>query len=124
MKIEKLGDNITEIDGKVRVELGHVRRKEIATEELLSNDVTAAHYGVGLKDSLGNVIALGKPMDFIDWLSPDRHFYVYQLQEVTDMVDEKPVKNMRWLPVGEPAVFDDEAAALSRATTIAAELAA
>jgi hypothetical protein len=122
MDIKKLGDTITEIDGKVRIEIGHVRRTEVATEELLSNEVTAAHYAVGLKDALGNVITLGKSMAYIDWLAPDRVFYVYRLEEVVDIVDGKKVKNQRWLPNGDP--FADEAAALSHATTLAAELAA
>ncbi len=116
MDIKRKGD-IIEIDGKVRVEAGPLRRSEIATEELLSDEVTAQHYQVGRTDALNNIIALGKPMDFIDWKSKERAFYVYALEEVTDTVDGKPVRNMRWVPKG---VHPDEAAALSQATTLAA----
>lgn len=116
MNIVKKGD-ITEIDGRFRIESGPVRRREIATEELLSDKVTAEHYQVGRPDALNNIITLGEPMDFIDWRSPERVFYVYALEEVTDEVDDKPVKNMRWLAKGRHA---DEAAALSQAATLAA----
>lgn len=109
--------NLIEIDGKVRVEAGPRRRREIATQELLSDVVTAAHYQVGKPDALGKIIALGEPMDFIDWRSPERTFYVYQLEEVTDEVDGQPVKNMRWLPKGDRP---DETSALSFAATLAA----
>lgn len=44
MEIKKIGDDITEIDGVVRIEPGPRRYTEIATLELLSNEITASHY--------------------------------------------------------------------------------
>lgn len=44
MEIRKLGDEITDIDGIVRIEPGPRRYTEIATTKLLANEVTASHY--------------------------------------------------------------------------------
>ena len=35
MDIKKVSDTITEVDSKVRIEIGHVRRRAVATAELL-----------------------------------------------------------------------------------------
>lgn len=97
-------DFITNADGtlisigdKVRIESGPVRKREVATEVLLSNDVTAGHYHAPVKDEQGNVIkeaidALGKPIelgkdfDYIDWLAPERAWYVYRLDKIVSVV--------------------------------------
>jgi hypothetical protein len=122
MQIKKVSDTITDIEGKskVRVEQGHVRRKAVATEELLSNEVTASHYHAPIEetvngeqkvryaiDSFGKRIELGKPMDYVDWLSDARVYYLYIW------------KDNRWQLHGEP--FEAEDAAMSAAVTLAAK---
>lgn len=102
MDIKRKSPTLTEIDGRIRVESGPVRRTAEATEEVLAT--LPDHYAVGKPDALGKTIALGEPMDFIDWLAPERAFYVYEL------VDG------RWQPRGAYATED---AALSAAATLA-----
>lgn len=79
MKIERKSETIVEIDGVVRLEQGPIRRREIATEEILDNAVTARHYQVGLPDALGKPIVIGESFDFIDWKSREKVWYVYSL---------------------------------------------
>lgn len=55
---------------KARIELASPTLEAVATEELLSNAKTAAHYQVGKPDALGNPIVLGKPMTIRDYLAP------------------------------------------------------
>jgi hypothetical protein len=121
MDIKYIGDNIIEIDGKVRIEVGPARFKAIATKELLDDKVTAAHYQVGLPDALGKPIELGKEFTYIDWkgLSAPVH-YIYALEAV-DETDDKGKKSTinRWMPKGSKP---SEAEALSAAVTMAAAL--
>src|SRR5690349_14159103 len=58
---------ITCVGDKVRIEQGPVRRREVATEELLHDRRTAAHYKVGEPDAAGVKIELGKEMEFLEW---------------------------------------------------------
>ena len=44
MNFVKISDTITEIEGHVRIEPGPPRKREVATEELLSDKATASHY--------------------------------------------------------------------------------
>ena len=105
--------NLIEIDNKVRVEAGPVRKRAVATEALLSDDVTSAHYKVGSPDALNKIIELGQPMDYIDWKSPARVFYVYQLDEVEKIkMIEGPMKDEiieqpRWLLKGDYKTQDE-----------------
>jgi len=105
MKIERKSDTLVEIkDGAIRIESGPVRRREKATEELLG-ERTADHYREGGVDALGKPIALGKPMDYIDWKSAERVWTVYAKD-----------KDSVYQPVGEPhATYES---ALSAATEI------
>lgn len=123
MNIVKVGDTITEIDGKVRIEPGPVRRRAIATKALLADEITASHYKVGARDALRKPIKLGEMMDYIDWKSPERVFYVYQRLDLkvgdTDPITGKPtaVALSRWMLKGDRP---DEHAALSLATELVA----
>jgi hypothetical protein len=124
MDIKYLGDNIIEIDGKVRIEVGPARIKAIATKEILDDKVTAAHYAVGLPDALGKPIKIGEEFTYIDWkgLKPQVH-YVYALETVEEVNDVTGAKAKvdRWLPKD---VKPTEQEALSVATAIAASLTA
>lgn len=90
---------LIEISDTVRVEDAPPRKRAIATEKLLSDTVTAKHYQVGAPDALGNEIALGKKMDYIDWRcsEEERVWNVYQLQLVKDPATEEEVE--RFVPV-------------------------
>jgi hypothetical protein len=116
MDVKKIGDTITEFDGKARIEIGPLRKQAVASKELLSDEVTAAHYKVGGRDALGKPIELGKPMDYIDWKSQERAYTVYELAPVTTTVDGKDKTVTRWLPRGS---YPTEAEAMSQAIAIA-----
>jgi hypothetical protein len=60
-------------DGTFRIELGPRMLKGVATAELLSDKVTAAHYQAGRLDAKGKPIVLGQDMDYADWLGPHVH---------------------------------------------------
>ncbi len=79
MKIERISDTVTEIEDRVRIESGPLRKQATATAEILSDDVTAKHYHEGGIDALGKKIVLGQPFDYIDWKNRERAFYVYIL---------------------------------------------
>ncbi len=103
--------NITDIDDVYRIEPGPVRKKAVASEELLSDEVTARHYFAGVRkepaydregklrtdpdgkpvyiehvgvDANGRQIKLGEEMEYIDWKSKDRTYYVYKRDEDDD----------------------------------------
>jgi hypothetical protein len=117
MQFKKLSPTLTEIDGAVRVESGPVRKHAIATTDLLSDAVTAAHYKVGGRDALGKPIKIGEPMDYIDWLSSDRAWYVYQnvgTRSVAMKVGD-PKQVIDWELKGS---FDNEPDALTAATAL------
>ena len=90
----------------IRVDCGKVRKRAVATEELLSDDVTATHYKLILgQDKDGNnvpgrgadgeIIELGKEMEYLDHKSKELEWVVYQLEaEVAEGFEEK-----RYLPV-------------------------
>ena len=115
IKITFNGDIIS-LGDKVRIERGHCRRNAVATKELLSNDVTAAHYFAGMRkvseggktvekvgiDALGKPIVLGEPMDYIDWKSPERAWYLYQMD-----------KDGIWQKVGPYAGYTEQGAAMT-----------
>lgn len=102
--------DIVEINGAVRIEPGHVRRRAVATEELLSNQRTASHYHAPIvtkdanpetgevtevvtyaKDAKGKEIKLGEEFDYIDYKSDEQQFNVYVWRD-----DGKGT--MRWMP--------------------------
>ncbi len=117
MDIKRLGDgDVIDIDGKFRIEKGPLRKKAIATKELLDDEVTAAHYKVGAPDSLGKPIVLGQEMNYIDWKNrrTEFTFTVYQLKDV-EQVDKDGKKTIvkRFMPLGN---YPDEMAALSYVT--------
>lgn len=115
MDIKRISDTLTEIDGRVRVERGPTRRREVATKALLG-EATASHYHLPRKvggelvhaiDALGKPIEEGKPFDFIDWKGERSTFYVY-LKDAGGI----------WQPKG---IHDAEDAAMSQAVNLAAE---
>lgn len=77
---------LVQVSPRVRVEPGPVRRTAVATEELLSDAVTARHYKptpkdpetgdfvrdkkggfIGPRDAAGKPIVLGEEMTYLDW---------------------------------------------------------
>jgi hypothetical protein len=137
MKISKLPtkdgspSQITQVGHNVRIEPGPMRRREVASEEILSDDVTASHYHapkevdvidkatgkptgeketVVAVDSFGKPIDLGQPFDFVDWKSEVRAWNVYRLETVE-------AANM-WVHKGSHANEQD---ALSQAVELASE---
>lgn len=136
MEMKTIGDNILEIDGKVRIESGPAKLKAIATHELLDdNSLTASHYHLPRRervkdektgkmvektvhaiDRLGKPIVEGKEFDYVDWThTAPMVFYVYRLEANPDK--EATNKNL-WQLKGEHATND---AAMSQAMTLAAE---
>lgn len=103
MDITRINEDLIDIAGKVRVERGPAKRTGKATEAVLDDDRTAAHYQLGRLDADGKVIEAGKSFTYLDWLGP-RGWYVYVLG------DGAPV---------EDSFHDDEAAAVARGTTLA-----
>lgn len=110
METKRINEDLVEIGGKARVERGPARRTGKATEALLADDKTAAHYQIGVRDAAGNLIEAGKPMVYLDWLGA-KGFYVYSRVEPTP---EKPGGD--W---PQDSFHTDEAAAIARATAIA-----
>lgn len=110
METIRINEDLVEIGGKARVERGPARKTGKATEALLDNEKTAAHYQIGARDADGKVIEAGKTMAYLDWLG-ERGFYVYSRIEPTP---EKPDGD--W-PVD--SFHSDEAAALARCVAIA-----
>lgn len=129
--------NIVQVGDKVRIEPGPVRKKAVATKELLDDGVTAAHYheprqepildGAGKPtgemktvvaiDALSNPIKLGQEMDYIDWKAKARVFYIYVLEEVKEKdKDGNLVVIERWLPKSEAPNYED---ALTKALALA-----
>ena len=73
----KSAGNLIQVNDRVRVERGVSRRFTVATEEVLSNVVTAPHYVQGRPDAAGNKIEIGSPMVYLDYYgSPVWHIYV------------------------------------------------
>jgi len=105
MDIHQINEDLVEIGGKARVERGPARKTGKATDKLLANDQTAAHYQLGAPDADGKVIEAGKTMAYLDWLAGKTDFYVYGLDE-----------DGQWQ---EDCVLQDEAAAIARAIEIA-----
>ncbi|MCX5570630.1 MULTISPECIES: hypothetical protein [Kaistia] len=120
METIRINEDLIEIGGKARVERGPARKTAEATEALLSNENTAAHYQVSQpvlnedgeqigwshRDALGQPILLGQPMAYLDWLAGRNVFYVYLLDA-----------RGKWQ---EDSDHPDEVAAIARATEIAA----
>lgn len=126
---------VLEFDGKVRIEPGPVKKRAVATAELLSDAVTAEHYFAGTRtieeggktvekigrDRLGKPIEMGKPIDYFDWKSPVRRFYLYRLVSIAkgkvDPITKKPtaVDLTRYMPAGPDEGFATEEAAMSAA---------
>lgn len=123
--IKKLRDGLTEIDGRVRIEVGPARKRDIATPELLG-DATASHYHLPRRekvkdaktgklvekvvhaiDAFGKPIKEGEPFDYIDWKAAHETHYVYRLE-----ADPEDKARQSWQPHG---AFDTYEKALSAA---------
>ncbi len=113
--LERLNADLIEVKPGVRIERGPARITEIATEALLSNEVTAAHYTVGQLDALNKPIEIGKTCTLIDWLNPDKVWYVYHEQEFTEKIDGKSLKIKRFITRGD---FAGEAEAVAFALSL------
>lgn len=105
METKRINEDLIEIGGKARVERGPARKTGKATDKLLANDKTAAHYQLGARGADGDLIEAGKTMAYLDYLAGRTVFYVYALDE-----------SGQWQ---EDSVETDEAIALVRATTLA-----
>src|SRR5689334_14617726 len=84
-------ENIINVGSNYRIEPGPAVIDAVATEELLHNDNTEAHYHAPIednngltyaKDRLGNPIILGQDFSYLDW-GGDKHegkrvFYIYE----------------------------------------------
>lgn len=103
-EITRRGDTIILGNDEVRIEAGPARVTATATEELLHDDLTAAHYYVGTRpmtlntpkgpvevsaegrDSLGKPIVLGQPMTYLDHggnkAPGSRCFYIFAKRPV------------------------------------------
>jgi hypothetical protein len=82
MNVVYVNADLIEIDGKVRVERGPKTIVAVASEELLSDAVTASHYQVGRPDVMGKPIVIGEEMTYHDWLGfhgGGGVFYLYLL---------------------------------------------
>lgn len=90
VEVKKVSDTITSVGDNVRIETGPVRKRAVATKELLG-DATASHYHLPITeevdgkkevkvaiDALGKPIEEGKEFDYIDWRNDARAYYVYQ----------------------------------------------
>lgn len=106
MSVVRLNDTLIEIDGRARVERGPAPRTSIATKEILSDEVTAAHYQLGKRDANGVPIVEGQEFAWLDWLGQSV-WYVYVL--------EGDGEQARWVEQGYHASED---AALTAATAI------
>ena len=85
MGVQRINESLYELaDGAYRIELSVITRTATATEELLSNDVTATHYVAGARDATGKLIVIGEQMTYHDWLGKEREWRVYKRH-----VDEK-----------------------------------
>jgi hypothetical protein len=78
------------ISETVVIESGPAKKKAIATEELLSDAVTAGHYKAGAKDAMYKSIVIGQEMTYLDWLGA-WVWYVYQEREVGIDAAGRPV---------------------------------
>jgi len=78
------------ISETIVIESGPAKKKAIATEELLSDAVTAGHYKVGGRDAMNKPIVLGEEMTYLDWLGA-WVWYVYQEREVGIDAAGRPV---------------------------------
>lgn len=95
MGLVRVHEDMVEIshgDAKWRIERGPKKKVAAATEELLSDAVTATHYHVGGKDAVGKKIVLGEEMTYLDWLG-ERNWKVFRLH-----ADQGP---NAWEPIGE-----------------------
>ena len=110
---QRVNENLLQIGANIRVERGPARVDAIATEELLSNEVTADHYVEGAFDAIGRRIVLGEPMTYLDWRGK-RSFYLYRLEavEVPGHDDAVPV----WI---EQGAFETEDAAINAGLALA-----
>ena len=113
MNVVEINENLTEIDGRVRIESGPTRRTVMATKEILDDNSTAGHYKVGNKDAAGKPIVIGESMTYLDWkASPG--YYVYALIEV-EVVNPKTSKSelrSQWVEQSFHADKADAAAAV------------
>lgn len=121
---ERLSDTLIDLGGRVRIERGPKLKEAKATEQLLSNTVTAEHYQLGARDAKGRVIERDKPMSYLDWIG-EQTWYIYALREEqavdavgNAMTDERgnPQMQERWVEVD--TVDGDEDEALQRARSV------
>lgn len=80
MATVEVNENLTEIDGRVRIESGPILKTAVATVQTLGDDVTAGHYTEGKRDARGKVIVLGEEFAYLDYRAA-HGFYVYELVE-------------------------------------------
>lgn len=125
INMNRINENLIELDGKIRIERGPKLKIDIATEELLSDEVTAQHYKAPVvteengekiitytHDAIGETIELGKEIVYLDWLG-EHTWYIYKQVEVTL---EGGAISTSWAEVG---TFDgDETEAVLHASSL------
>lgn len=143
-EIRREGDIIF-VGDKVAIERGPARLTAKATEELLSNNVTADHYQPPrpatpeeieradiltkgdqrlFLDAAGVPIELGKTMTYLDHLNPEPGFYIMELADRPDYDADKHGEKQIWQERGYVAVKNGDAeAAQLEALNIATNLA-
>lgn len=121
--VEIQGDLIN-IGDNVRIEPAPKRVTAIATEELLSDAITAAHYQVGQPDAFGKPIALGEEMTYLCWGGADEPPIVvqnvYQLQPIPEDEQIEGGATERFICVGS---YDSRDEAVSAGTSLAISIA-
>lgn len=90
-------NTIIEIGDNVRIERGPVVKTAVATPELFASGTLAAHYAIGKRDKMGEVIVAGQPFTYLDWNGPHA-FHVYEFC-TEDWVGETLVCDEQGQPV-------------------------
>lgn len=116
MARDEITSRLIEFDGKVRVEAGPALKTAKATDDMLSDKKTAAHYVAGAFDAVGKQIVMGANFSYLDWLGTPV-WYVYRLEEVpADQVALRQVEpgSLYWAEKGvRPTQEEAEAYAQS-----------
>ena len=102
-------NTIIEIGDNVRIERGPVVKTAVATPELFASGTLAAHYAIGKRDKMGEVIVAGQPFTYLDWNGPHA-FHVYEFC-TEDWVGETLVCDEQGQPVLVAVVADEQAVA-------------
>lgn len=102
MALKEINPKLFELDGKYRMEVGPPLVHAVATEKLLSDEVTARHYKEGALDAKNKTIVIGEEMDFLDWKNKGKWvWYMYALKPVEKIIKKKVLNT-------DPPEYTDE----------------